>query len=177
MSPSEREAYLANERARSSRRFTDPKKRAAQAASKRRTAQRKIANGICVACLNLATCGDRYCFDHWLLSVGHKYGLTIRNGGVEIIKATWNEQAGMCALTGEKLVPGQNASLDHATPRCRGGTNDKINLQWVTKEVNLFKKTRTNGEFVRMCVRIAHHAERDASNVLPFVKPSIAAEV
>jgi hypothetical protein len=171
MSPSEREAYLVKVRETSRQRFKDPKKRAAQTASKHRTAQRKISQGICVACLELITCGDRYCFKHWLLSVGHKYGLTIKNGGVKLIEAIWNEQAGTCALTGEKLVPGYNASLDHILPRCRGGTNEKSNLQWVTKQVNWFKRSRTNGELIPVCLKIAHHMDRhDRSNVVPLVK-------
>ena len=171
MSPSKKAERREKDRIRSLARNRDPKKHAAQMASKARKAQRKIASGICVSCLDLVTCGDRYCFKHWLLSIGNKYGLKLKNGGVELMEALWNEQSGMCALTGEKLIPGHNASLDHILPRCRGGTNDKSNLQWVEKRVNWFKRAYTNNELVPMCLKIAHHTERiERSNVVPFVK-------
>jgi hypothetical protein len=173
MSPSDREARLVKERERDRQRHVNPEQRAARSASKARTAKRKIAKGICVTCSDLATCG-RFCFDHWLLDIGHKYGLTFKNGGVETLESLWKEQAGICALTGEKLIPGQNASIDHILPRCRGGANGKSNLQWVTKEVNYFKRARTSNELIQMSLKVVRHAERETSNVLPFAKPSNA---
>lgn len=170
MSDAERETYCAKVRELSRLRFKDPEKRAAQTRSKARTARRKIKEGICVSCVDLATCG-RYCFKHWLLSVGYKYGLTVRNGGVEALKTMWDAQGGICALTGEKLVPTHNASLDHILPRCRGGSADDVsNLQWVTKAVNFFKSARTNAEIIRMSEKIARHAAstREATNVVPI---------
>ena len=87
----------------------------------------------------------------------------------------WKAQNGTCALTGEKLIPGKNASLDHIVPRCRGGGNDN-NLQWVTKEANYFKRARTNEELIRMSVKIAKHLEhvQSSSNVVPINRSNAA---
>jgi 5-methylcytosine-specific restriction endonuclease McrA len=178
MSPTDKAACLAKERVRDRKRYTDPEKRLSRASTKRRVALRKIRDGICLACTDLATCGQ-YCFDHWIGSVGRKYELTVRNRGVETLKALWNEQGGACALTGEPLIPGQNASLDHIIPRCRGGTSDRNNLQWTTKEINFFKRTRTDDELIRLSFKVARHAgvKHSASNVLPFKRTSAATEV
>jgi len=172
MSKLDKKAYLAKERERGRRRYLDPDKKSGRVRTKKRIEQRKLAEGICVSCTELATCA-RFCFYHWLVNIGGKYGLRVKNGGVETLKALWGEQNGLCALTGELLVPGQNASVDHILPRCRNGRNEKSNLQWVTKEVNYFKRTRTSSELVRMSLKVAHHAERDVrSNVLQFKKTS-----
>jgi len=41
-----------------------------------------------------------------------------------------------CAITGDNLELGVNASLDHIIEKCNGGSCDLDNLQWVTKKAN-----------------------------------------
>lgn len=67
------------------------------------------------------------------------------------MKALWEKQGGRCAYTGELLIPGVNASLDHKIPSTRGGTNDLENLQWVTYQVNRMKTDMLEEEFFRLC--------------------------
>lgn len=77
-----------------------------------------------------------------------------------MLRSLWDEQQGKCAVTGEKLVPGVNASLDHIVPVSRGGTSEKGNLRWVTSTINHMKWDLTDDEFMAMCTQIAHRAER-----------------
>lgn len=170
MSTEERAVYLEKERERGRIRDTDPTKKIGRMNTKSRNRARRVSAGICLLCAELATC-ENHCFSHWLWNIGRTYGLTLKNGGVEILRELWAEQNGICALTGEALIPGYNASIDHIVPRFRNGSNEKSNLQWVTLEVNNFKRTRNNEEIIRMSTKIAQHAERTGrSNVVPFVR-------
>lgn len=60
-----------------------------------------------------------------------------------------------CAYTGETLILGDNASVDHKVPRSRGGTNTLENVQWVIWRVNRSKTDMTHDEFLSMCKSIA----------------------
>lgn len=61
----------------------------------------------------------------------------------------WKAQRGRCALTGRRL--GRDAHLDHITPRCRGGSHDLVNLQWLCPSANYAKRHLTNDEFLAVC--------------------------
>lgn len=91
-----------------------------------------------------------FCFTHWLKNVGTSHGLGNKKGTATLL-ALWEEQSGLCAVTGEKLVPGLNASLDHIIPKSRGGSSDKKNLRWVLLRINQLKWDMTHEEFVDMC--------------------------
>ena len=68
------------------------------------------------------------------------------------------DQDGLCAYTGEPLILGENASLDHIVPRSRGGSNDIDNLQWVTRTVNWAKSNLSHEAFLGMCKAVALNA-------------------
>ncbi len=68
-----------------------------------------------------------------------------------LIKELLEKQNYLCAYTGEKLILGENASIDHIIPKARGGENKIENLQWTTLEVNLAKRDLTHEEFLNMC--------------------------
>lgn len=59
-------------------------------------------------------------------------------------------QGGCCAYTGEKLVLGENAALDHILPVVRfpDRANDPTNVEWVTRQVNSLKGDKTKDEFL-----------------------------
>jgi hypothetical protein len=68
------------------------------------------------------------------------------------------EQEFRCALTGELLRPGQNASLDHIVPVSKGGTNTPENLRWTTVDANKMRLDLSDEEFFAICRRILEHA-------------------
>lgn len=69
--------------------------------------------------------------------------------------AVFVKQKGKCAYTGELLILGDNASLDHKMPKSRGGEDVSSNLQWVTWNVNDCKRALTHDEFVALCRKVA----------------------
>lgn len=156
MTETEREAHLAKRRA--TRKELTPEQKIAQSATLKRNYERRKASGICVSCTSRAEAG-LYCMEHWFEAIGRNYGLTIKNGGVETLRVLWEQQGGICALTGEQLVPTQNATLDHILPQSRGGTHARSNLQWVTRSVNESKNDLTNEEFFELCRKVLRHNE------------------
>jgi len=71
------------------------------------------------------------------------------------LEALFREQGGICAYSGERLTIGLNASLDHKTPRSRGGGDTIGNVQWVTWTVNRAKTDMTHDEFIALCAVVA----------------------
>ncbi len=92
-------------------------------------------------------CGD--CF--------FKHTSKLHTGSVgiwEALRDIFLAQDCRCAYTGELLIPGDNASLDHKQPVSRGGDDTPENLQWVTKTVNDCKRNLTHDEFIQFCRRV-----------------------
>jgi len=54
----------------------------------------------------------------------------------------------LCAYTGEKIIPGVNASIDHKIPLSRKGTKTIDNIHWVIWETNKFKNSLTHEELL-----------------------------
>lgn len=75
-----------------------------------------------------------------------------------MLKRLWLDQKGRCALTGDVLQPGVNASLDHIVPRSKDGQSIAKNLQWVLLSVNVAKQELDVVEFVELCRKITSHA-------------------
>lgn len=76
-----------------------------------------------------------------------------------VLKEKWDEQEGRCSYTGEKLIMGQNASVDHILPVSRFPEKkaDKSNIEWISMEINTLKGTRTKDEFTTLVKAIARH--------------------
>lgn len=115
--------------------------------------------GQCFECHRPADAG-RLCSKHWFERVARnclKLGAEhVSASEVTALAATiaalWDKQRGRCALTNERLVPGdKRVSLDHITPRARGGTDEASNLRWVTFVANRAKSALTDAEFLEMC--------------------------
>jgi len=71
------------------------------------------------------------------------------------LKALLETQNHQCAYTGEVLVVGHNAAVDHKIPRSRGGSGEITNLQWVTYAVNASKWNLMHDEFLTICHSVA----------------------
>lgn len=119
----------------------------------RRKYHERIANGQCEVCGEPAITRI-FCREHWFKNIGRSHSLTKRNGGLGMIAQLWEEQQGRCAVTGDILTPGVDASLDHIIPVSRGGPSTKTNLRWVLLEINHCKWDLTHEEFVQVCRKV-----------------------
>lgn len=134
------------------------------AEASRREYRAKVEAGTCVSrfCQSQTTVG-LHCLHHWFAVTAGTYRM--RAAGITVLKNLWEKQGGLCAITGEPLVPGGNASLDHIVPRSKGGTNDASNLQWVTLEANWLKRDRTLDEVYDLCERVLAHRSKRRANL------------
>jgi hypothetical protein len=114
--------------------------------------KKKKEAGVCQHCSNPATVGG-LCLRDWFKNVASIHFGTRKLG--EALQSIWDAQKGLCVYSGEPLVPGQTASLDHKTPITRGGVIAVENVQWVSKRVNTMKTDMTDFEFVNLCEVIA----------------------
>ncbi len=83
------------------------------------------------------------------------------DGTVGIAKtfaSLWKEQRGVCALTGTRLTR-RNAELDHIIPVSKGGTNDRSNLRWTTKDANQAKRGLSDFDFISLCKAVVDFSE------------------
>lgn len=103
-----------------------------------------------------------FCLTHWFKNIGVSHGLGNKRG-IALLRQLWNEQKGRCAVTGELLVPGITASIDHAIPKSKGGLSNKENLRWVLLNINRAKWDMTHDEFVEVCRLVVR--THDHSNV------------
>ncbi|RIZ71280.1 MAG: hypothetical protein D0530_04960 [Methylococcales bacterium] len=120
---------------------------------------RKIAAGLCSKCPSVLD-QDKYrislsvdyplCSDCFFKSASYSYDAT-----AEELRELFDQQNGCCAYTGEKLILGQTAWVDHIVPKYSGGSDGISNLQWVTKVANQMKRNYSHNEFVRICKLIA----------------------
>lgn len=110
----------------------------------------RLERGTCADC-GLAPPSVRIqCLRCWYDNVAQRYRIDAAD-----LCQLWEHQGGCCALTGETLIPGVNASLDHVVPVKRGGTADITNVRWVTIIVNQAKRDFGDPDFFDMCRKIA----------------------
>ena len=76
---------------------------------------------------------------------------------VEDIRAVWDSQKGICALTGVELDFKSEASLDRIDSSQGYLTH---NIQWVHKRINLMKSDLPEADFVRWCKLVGQQSER-----------------
>ena len=74
----------------------------------------------------------------------------------DVLCRIFKDQEHKCPYTGEDLVLGGNAWLDHIMPRSRFPelANDPDNIEWVTERVNRMKQDRTHDEFLVLVKQI-----------------------
>lgn len=75
-----------------------------------------------------------------------------------VLRLKFDGQGGRCAYTGERLVLGENASIDHKQPKALGGKGSPENLQWVTHRVNKLKQNFSDAEFVALCRKVSAYS-------------------
>lgn len=118
-----------------------------------RAYQRYVAQGLCPSCRKTTSEIGLLCLPCWFRQMANAATKTPVNG--KAVRELLDQQGSRCAYTGELLVPGQNASLDHKIPRSRGGLNVIGNLHWVTIRVNFMKRDLIHDEFLLVCRAVA----------------------
>lgn len=127
------------------------------------SSEARRAAGFCMRCTgNLATAGIM-CERCWFRKMaGDNLGMRGERNrpGAEQLKHLFDLQGGLCALTGDVLRPGSNASLDHIVPRSRGGSDELTNLRWTTFHANVAKRDLTDEEFKTLCRKVSERAQK-----------------
>jgi hypothetical protein len=82
----------------------------------------------------------------------------------DMLRQKLHEQQFRCWYTGQLLVPGVNASVDHTVPMARGGSHEPHNLRWVHLKVNEMKRELSESEFVAMCAAVVAYAKRESTD-------------
>ena len=117
--------------------------------------KKRIALGLCVSCgCDFKLSNIQNCFICWIRRCGYSSSTrtTLWNKkNAEQLITIWNKQNGCCAYTGERLVPGINASLDHIIPTSKSGADSVDNVQFVTKTVNRMKTNLGPIDFIELC--------------------------
>ena len=85
-----------------------------------------------------------------------------RLGTAKLALAIWGKlraQRYACPYTGDRLIPGVNASLDHIKPVSLYPELARSidNVEWVTLDVNLAKRTLDSEQFIALCRRVTIH--------------------
>lgn len=66
----------------------------------------------------------------------------------------FDQQNGICTYSGLPIVIGVNASLDHKTPKSKGGSNDLENLHWVHSGINRLKGDMNHQDFQKFIIEL-----------------------
>ena len=115
--------------------------------------QAKLSAGICLECSQQIYPGAKRCWKHIMDNSLRKFGIPMAEWQSFWLKL--ESQNFRCFYTGVELRPEDNLSLDHLTPRSKGGSNDLSNCVWCDRNINAFKNDLTLEEFVSRCKTIA----------------------
>lgn len=113
--------------------------------------ERSKQKGVCVMCgRNSVQPGHKLCEKHYLTAIGknHKPVLNWKD-----LKLILKQQNYKCFTTGEDLILGDNAHLDHIVPISKGGLHEISNVRWVIKAFNRAKYDLTDEEFSELCIK------------------------
>ena len=126
---------------------------------------RKIAasSGLCntYSCKTKAFMGGRLCSKHFYKNTSvNRLGHT---GFARDLEALAEKQNYICNITGDKLIPTVNMSLDHIKPvskhpEVKGDIN---NVQWVTKWANAAKWDLSIDELIKQCEKVIAQSNRN----------------
>jgi hypothetical protein len=126
---------------------------------KRRTKEEialaNLSNGMCVRHVKVKAEVGQLCLNCWFL-IKTTSNLDDSKRWPEV-KALFLANNGCCVYTGIKLIPGENAWLDHIIPLSRGGLRILENIQWVDADVNKMKYNKTHDEFLEFCKSIKQY--------------------
>lgn len=81
----------------------------------------------------------------------------------QLLAERFEEQGGRCPYTGDVLIIGVNASIDHILPISRfpERARDVANVEWVRYDVNIMKRNFTKAEFLEIISSIVAFAVKN----------------
>ena len=108
----------------------------------------KDLQGICQNCnVQKEWTTIKLCFKCWIKKITRK---RVGKGedNYNAVMLLWEQQSGKCALSGEPLIPGLNAHLDHIVPVSKGGSCEISNMRWLDGRVNILKSNKSDEIFL-----------------------------
>jgi hypothetical protein len=113
---------------------------------------RRLEDGLCIDCGKISIKDNRLCEICYLKKTACKrIGDTSKWNELKLI---FENQKALCPYSGQKLVIGWNADLDHKVPTANGGSNDLNNLQWVYSPINIMKWHWSEAEFFDLVSKV-----------------------
>jgi len=85
---------------------------------------------------------------------------SMSKGDWEYLRDLLIRQDYKCVYTGEEIVFGLNASIDHIIPKSHvnyPGDKDLTNLCWTTKKTNIVKNMMSRKELIKFCKRVIEY--------------------
>lgn len=77
----------------------------------------------------------------------------------DVLRKLWNQQKGVCALSGRKLTK-RNCEVDHKTPKSKGGKTIERNLRFLHRDVNQALRHLSDAAFLAICSDVISYSER-----------------
>ena len=126
--------------------------------------EKQKRKNLCVSCNNKKLKHSNLCKKHWFVSKA-----TGNLGDIKMateIEELFNAQNARCYLTGEKLILGKNASLDHFIPQSKAPELkcEIRNLGWCTKKINKLKNNFSIEELIKICKNVVDFYEKTPEN-------------
>jgi len=120
----------------------------------------RVSNGLCRICAEQSLLNKGFCEFHYVTDISsHSLGKCDKETVLILLKRF--KENPFCPYTGEKLVLGINAHLDHTKsqknhPELKG---DIDNVEWISEQANLSKNGFNKEEFIQFCKLIASRFE------------------
>lgn len=127
----------------------------------RQRQKQRLAEGMCEHCRSARLPNHSLnCEKHYLAHIAKKALGRATLADIAALKAQLEKQGFKCPYTGEHLILGLNAHLDHKFPVSRFPhlRGDLSNLEWVTRRANLAKGDMTKMEFLAFCRTVIDHS-------------------
>lgn len=125
---------------------------------KERRDKHKKENKLCSQCSNPAM--KKRCKKCWTrrLLAGHGINIDLWEDYWKLLE----KQEFKCFYSGLELIPEVNASIDHVTPKSKGGANDISNIVWCDLSLNTFKWTNDYESLIKLCrLLILNHEKKE----------------
>ena len=123
---------------------------------------RRISESTCIQCGDELSHKSHKLCDKCLFKEYAKHATKTKNNW-GYLRDLLVKQDYKCAYTGENIVFGLNASIDHIIPKSHNdypGDKELSNLCWTTKRINIVKNILSRDEFVNLCKKVIEHVDK-----------------